>query len=95
MARSQTQNQGIFQKRNVYSVEGRKPENQYIQSRTRGTRIVRQKRVRLTAGQLITQGHSKLEVLPNSLTLVFSIIWLTVHQQQNKDQNALTGNKRK
>ena len=34
--------------RNVvfYSIEGRKPENQYNQSRTRGTRIVGQKRVR-------------------------------------------------
>ena len=28
-ARSQMQNQGIFQKRSIYSVEGRKPENQY------------------------------------------------------------------
>ena len=49
----------------------------------------------VNVGSINTKGHSKLVVLTISLIQIFSIIWLTGHQQQNKDQNALTGNKRK
>ena len=72
-ARSQTQNQGIFQKRKRLFSRGSEAREINISKAELAAQEWSDKKGSLTADQKLHKGHSKLEVLPNSLTLVFSI----------------------
>ena len=73
---------------------GSKARESITQPNTRHKNCQSKRRV-VIVGSINTEGHSKNGGTYNQSYTNLSIIWLTGHQLQNKDQNALTGNKRK